>query len=161
MRPNILYLVIAFFILACSSQDRQEENLVVENRPEAAIVPKDTIGVNDRIIAYATFRSERNEIPPDGTYRFDIAFAEWQGKSMGEGVTVAIAGDSIKVIYEGDGSLTNTKKGTMMDQGLIMKHKSGDWIIGTRPEDKEMEEVGGCTGGPAIIDFKHKRYWMC
>ncbi|MCB0381679.1 MAG: hypothetical protein KDD24_10510, partial [Flavobacteriales bacterium] len=38
-------------------------------------------------------------IPPDGTYRYDIAFAEWGGKTMNEKVTVEIKGDSVKVIY--------------------------------------------------------------
>lgn len=87
--------------------------------------------------------------------------AEWQGKSMGEKVTVIIEGNAVKVLYEGGGGLTSIKKGEIIDQGKIMKHKSGDWIIGSHADDKELEEVGGCTGGPSIIDFKNKKYWMC
>ena len=34
--------------------------------------------------------SESSEIPTNGKYRFDIAFAEWQGNSIGEKVTVVI-----------------------------------------------------------------------
>lgn len=102
-----------------------------------------------------------NEIPPNGKYRYDIAFAEWQGKSMGEKLTVIIKGDSIRVVYEGDGNLSLAKKGQIINQGQIMKHKSGVWIIGTHESDKELDEIGGCTGGPAIIDFRNKKYWMC
>lgn len=99
-------------------------------------------------------------IPPDGEYRFDVAFAEWEGKSMGEKVTVVIHGDSVKVIYAGDGKLT-AEKGEVLEEGIILKHKSGDWIIARDREDVNLEEIGGCTGGPSIIDFKNKKFWMC
>ena len=42
-----------------------------------------------------------------------------------------------------------------------MKHKSGQWIIGIMDEDAELDHVGGCTGGPAVIDFENRKYWMC
>lgn len=104
--------------------------------------------------------TDTNAILPDGKYRFDIAFAEWEGRSIGEMVTVIIQGDSIQVIYEGDGSLT-AEKGEVLDEGIIMKHKSGSWIIGMDPGDPDLDEVGGCSGGPAIIDFRNMKYWMC
>jgi hypothetical protein len=102
-----------------------------------------------------------NDIPPNGKYRFDMAFAEWQGQSMGEKVTVLINDLSIKVIYEGDGQLTQSKKGEVFEEGKIMKHKSGVWIIGKQPSDAQLDEIGGCTGGPTIIDFENKKYWTC
>lgn len=119
---------------------------------------------NDSLILWKELSSinhDTNEIPPNGTYQFDIAFAEWQGKSMGEKVTVIINDKSIKVIYEGDGKLTQMKKGDIIDEGKIMKHKTGVWIIGKHPSDIELDEISGCTGGPAIIDFKYKKYWFC
>lgn len=105
--------------------------------------------------------SATGEIPPNGRYRFEIAFDEWEGKSMGEKVTVVIDGHQVKVIYEGDGQLTLIKKGEIIDQGTIMKHKSGVWIIGNAISDIALDEVGGCSDGPSIIDFKNKKYWMC
>src|SRR5690606_30199046 len=69
---------------------------------------------NDSLILWEEFTridNKSNEILPNGKYRFDIAFAEWEGKSMGEKVTVVINDNSIKIIYEGDGQLTQTKKG--------------------------------------------------
>lgn len=102
-----------------------------------------------------------NEIPPNGKYRFDMAFAEWQGQSMGEKVTVIINDENITVIYEGDGQLTQSKKSDVFEEGIIMKHKSGVWIIGKQPSDAQLDEIGGCTGGPTIIDFENKKYWTC
>jgi len=101
------------------------------------------------------------EIPPDGSYVFDIAFAEWDGKSMGEKVTIVIEGNYIQVIYEGNGNLTLTKAGEIIDEGQILKHTSGAWIITSNNTDIHLEEVGGCTDGPRIIDFKNKKFWMC
>jgi hypothetical protein len=120
--------------------------------------------VNDSLIIWKPTSDNdqpADTIPPNGTYRFDVAFAEWEGKSMGEKVTVVINGDSIKIIYEGDGSLTNAKKGDVFDQGKIIKHKTGVWIIGKSKTDAQMDEIGGCSGGPAVIDFKGRKYWMC
>lgn len=103
--------------------------------------------------------SINEDILPDGKYTFDIVFSEWDGKSMGETVTVIIEGQSIKVIYDGVGSIFN--KGQIIEEGSIMKHKSGKWIIGTKKEDTNLNEIAGCTAGPTVIDFKNKKYWMC
>jgi hypothetical protein len=118
---------------------------------------------NDSLKPWSKFKrlkSSQNEIPASGTYQFDAAFAEWDGKSMGLKLTVIINGDSVKVIYEGQGSLT-AEIGEVIDEGIIMKHKSGEWIIGNQISDKDLNDVGGCTEGPAIIDFKNKKYWLC
>lgn len=108
-----------------------------------------------------TQNSNSDNIPIDGTYRYDIAFSEWGGKSMGEKVTVIIKGDSIKVIYEGDGQLTLTKKGEIIDEGIILKHKSGVWIIGTNVKDMNAKEIGGCSDGPSVVNFEKMKFWMC
>jgi hypothetical protein len=99
--------------------------------------------------------------PKDGTYTYSIAFAEWQGKSLGATCTVIIKGDSIKVIHNGKGNLTG-KKGNILDQGIIMRNtKTGKWIIGHNSKDKDAKEIGGCSDGPSIIDFKRKKFWSC
>ena len=140
-------LFIVFHLSSCSgSTNGTSGTLKIDTMPQALL------------------RSDGNladTIPPDGTYRFDVAFAEWEGKSMGQKVTVVINGDSIRIIYEGDGSLTNAKKGDVFDQGKIMKHKTGVWIIGKSKSDAEADEIGGCSGGPTLIDFKGRKYWMC
>ena len=120
--------------------------------------------LNDSLIPWPQHASKDNvdnEIPANGTYQFDVAFAEWQGKSIGEKVKLVIKNKSIKVIYEGGGNLSNTKKGEVIVEGKIMKHKTGVWIIGKQPSDAQLKEIGGCTDGPPIIDFKEKTFWMC
>ena len=98
--------------------------------------------------------------PKNGTYTYSIAFAEWDGKSLGASCTVVIKGDSIKVIHNGTGNLT-AKKGEILDKGIIMTHKkTGKYIIGHKPSDVNVPEVSGCEG-PSIIDFLKKLFWMC
>jgi len=98
--------------------------------------------------------------PKDGTYTYAIAWEEWGGKSLGATCTVIIKGDSIWVIHNGKKNVTGDK-GDIYDQGIIMKHKSGKWVIGHSVKDKNAKEIGGCSEGPSIIDFKHKRFWSC
>jgi hypothetical protein len=102
------------------------------------------------------------QIPKSGAYTYKIVFAEQNGQSLGESCIVFIKGNAIKVIYNGKGKLSGTKKGDILDQGIIMKHtKTGKWIIGHSPKDKNAKEVGGCSEGPQEIDFKHRLFWMC
>ena len=140
-------LFIVFHLSSCSgSTNGTSGTLKIDTMPQALL------------------RSDGNladTIPPDGTYRFDVAFAEWEGKSMGEKVTVVIKGDSIKVVYEGDGNLTNAKKGDVFSKGILLKHKTGVWIIGKSKSDAQVDEIGGCSGGPTTIDNKSRKYWMC
>ena len=98
--------------------------------------------------------------PKDGKYTYAIAFAEWGGNLNRASCTVIIKGDSIKIIHNGTGNLTG-EKGEIIDQGLIMKHKSGKWIIAHNIKDKDAMEIGGCSEGPAEIDFKHRIFWLC
>ncbi len=98
--------------------------------------------------------------PRNGTYTYKIAYAEWNGRSMGSTCTVVIKGDSIKVIH--NGSNVSGTKGEIFDEGIIMKHKkTGKWIIGHSRKDADAKEIGGCSEGPTIIDFKNKKWWTC
>jgi hypothetical protein len=100
------------------------------------------------------------QIPKSGTYTYDIAFAEWDGKSNGASCTVIIKGDSIKIVHNGTGNLTG-KKGDILDAGVIMKHKkTGKYIIARNAQDQYAEEANGCEG-PSLIDFAKKKFWTC
>ncbi|MGC3947551.1 MAG: hypothetical protein QM762_24105 [Chryseolinea sp.] len=78
---------------------------------------------------------------------------------IGSTVTVVIYGDSIRIVN--NGTLTG-KKGDIIEQGRIIKHKAtGKWIIALKPEDEFTEHVGGCSDGPTIIDFKNRKWWTC
>jgi hypothetical protein len=105
--------------------------------------------------------SVKGQKPKDGVYTYVIAFAEWGGKSNGATCTIIIKHDSIKVIHNGTGNLTG-KKGEIIDQGIIMRHKkTGKWIIAHNAKDVDAKDIGGCSDGPSEIDFKRKRFWMC
>lgn len=98
--------------------------------------------------------------PKDGTYTYTMVYTEFVERSLDVPCIVVIKGDSIKIINSGKGSTTG-KKGDIIEEGIIMKHKSGKWIIGKSPEDKNADEIGGCTDGPSVIDFKRKKYLSC
>ncbi len=149
--------IIIFSLILLSSCSNNDAN---PSEPNDKSNSSDSIEKTDKI-GKITESNDENEIPPNGKYVYDMAFAEYQGQSMGEKVSVIIDGNSIKIIYEGGGNLTSAKKGEIFDEGIIMKHKSGDWIIGKKKTDVDLDEIGGCTGGPAIIDFKNKKYWTC
>jgi hypothetical protein len=101
------------------------------------------------------------QIPNDGIYTYKIAFAEWNGKSLGASCTVIIKGNNIKIIHNGKGNLSG-KKGGIIDKGIIMRHlKTGKYIIGHKLSDMQAMEIGGCSDGPAIIDFKKRICWLC
>lgn len=127
------FLVISFFF-SCSANPPSNEQNVVQNQ---------------------------DEILPDGEYLFDIYFAEHPQLEHKGKVKVILSHQTVKVIYEGYGALSFLKKGQILDEGKLFRHQSGVWIITDNPSDTELDEVGGCTDGPSIIDFKKKIYWMC
>ena len=99
--------------------------------------------------------------PKDGTYTFAIAFAEWQDRSLGATCTVVIRGDSVTVLHNGSKGLSG-KKGDVLDKGILVKHaRTGQWIIAHDAKDRYAKEVGGCTDGPAVLDFRRKKYSIC
>jgi hypothetical protein len=105
----------------------------------------------------------QSEILPNGTYRFEIAFAEWDGKTMGDEVIVILNDGNITLkISENSNSLwMGAKPGDVIEEGTLRKHQSGQWIISNDEKDIYLEEIGGCTGGPTIIHFENQTIEMC
>ena len=112
------------------------------------------------LLLLGTASASKAQKPKDGTYTYTIAFAEWGGKSHGNTCTVIIKGNKIKVINRGTGTLA-AYKGQVLDEGILMIHQSGKWIIGHSSKDKYAKEIGGCSDGPAELDFKRKLFWIC
>ncbi len=100
------------------------------------------------------------QVPKDGMYTYSIAFDEWGGKTLGATCIVLIKGSSIQIIHNGDANLSG-KKGDIMAQGIIMKHVSGQWIIGSSSADINAKNIGTCNEGPTVIDFKKKLWKTC
>jgi hypothetical protein len=98
--------------------------------------------------------------PQSGTYTYVIVWDEFGGKDLGNTCTVIINKDSIKVVHNGKPNLTGNK-GDVLVQGILLKHKSGKWIIGHSKKDSNASEIGGCSDGPVVIDFKRKIVYLC
>ena len=96
--------------------------------------------------------------PKSGTYIYRYCDLEYEN-SCYSNCKVVIKGDSITVYATKELSerRTYTKEDDIIDQGIILKHKTGKWIIGNTKKDKKVGHVG--VDGPAIIDFKEKKYW--
>lgn len=103
------------------------------------------------------------QIPKSGTYVYKLQFAESSYSYLTDAkCKVIIDGEKIKVIFSGGGGAhSGLKNGDVIDEGIIIKHKSGSWIIGRKKSDVELDEVGGCTNGSREIDFKNKVFWTC
>lgn len=108
------------------------------------------------ILVFFTASNADAQLPESGTYTYSYCYKEWH--SCVNTCTVIINGDSVTVISNEDQSVP---KGEVIDKGILMEHSSGKWIIGQRPEDKFARKIGGCGNGPAIIDFKRKRFRGC
>ena len=96
------------------------------------------------------------QLPKSGTYIYKFCEDEF-GKCI-QKCKVVIKGKNIAV-YALQG--LSVKKGTIIEKGIIMKHKSGVWIIGRKKSDTLIREIGGCSDGPRIINFKKKEYHTC
>ena len=112
------------------------------------------------VVSCLTFSGNAQK-PLDGIYTYKIIWEEFGGKNLGATCIVIIKGDSIKVIHDGNKSMTG-KKGEILDEGIIMKHKkTGKWIISHSKKDIYAKELGGCGSGPTIIDFRKKTWLGC
>ncbi len=92
-----------------------------------------------------------------GTYTFKYCDLEYN-MCLGT-CKVVIKRDSITIYATKElaQKITLIKEGDIIDQGIILKHTSGKWIIGKTRKDVYAKRIG--VEGPAIIDFKKKQYW--
>lgn len=92
---------------------------------------------------------------PQGKMIFELS--QYSGQIHTQ-VEVVIEGNNITVYNSETNPLTG---GKVTIEGIILKHMSGQWIIGNEDPDKTQEEIGGCTGGPTLIDFEAKVIEWC
>jgi hypothetical protein len=109
------------------------------------------------------FQPPQSEIPPNGTYTYEVVFAEWGGKSLGDEIIVDLEDGHITLLISENSNVVwmGAKPGDVWEQGTLRKHKSGVWIISNNESDVHLEEIGGCTGGPIIIDFEKRTIELC
>ena len=105
----------------------------------------------------------QTEVPENGTYIYEVAFAEWDGKTMGDEVIVVIKDGHITLkVSENSNSLwMGANPGDIIEEGTLRIHQSGQGIISNDEKDIYSEEIGGCTGAPTVISFDNKTIELC
>lgn len=94
----------------------------------------------------------------DGHYVFLQRFAE-QPSIDGARFEVNIAGLHIKVVNHHP---TRLFPAGLINAGQLMwSRPTHQWIIGQHPADAQRTDVGGCSGGPTVVDLAEKIYWTC
>ena len=105
-----------------------------------------------------TARADQSLPVKSGDYTFQHRDAEFPD-SPGFPVKVSIQGHKVTV--------TNAKPHGPIPIGVIeratlMWHaKTKQWILGHSDTDREAPEVGGCSTGPNVVDFKTRMIWTC
>ncbi len=94
---------------------------------------------------------------PQGRFIFELYFAEFGGRMANSKCEVTINGNKITVEQT---ETTNLSGGKEIFRGLILKHKSGKWILADHEDDINADEIGGCTDIP-IIEFDRNLIEWC
>ncbi len=111
------------------------------------------------IILLLFFNISFAQKPKDGKYIYKFKDAEYQNNPISGTCIVEIKDNNITVYYKN--GRPSGKKGTIFAKGLLLKHKSGVWIIAKNKNDVNAEDVGGCSDGPIEINIKEKFIWFC
>ena len=104
---------------------------------------------------------QKIELPlKDGEYIFTHKFAEAEQHTIQSiKVTVKIKGNHIAVI---NNDKFDVFPEGILEEGTLMWHtKSQQWIIAHQPSDADLDDVGGCSDGPTVIDLRKRIYWTC
>jgi len=107
-------------------------------------------------VAYANDTS-----PPiaDGRYKFVVKLAEQPNVPGGE-LDAEVSGRNIRLTSKPNSSVFPA--GLVVEEGILLWHAaSRQWIIAHSESDAEITEVGGCTGGPFVVDLEQKILWTC
>lgn len=95
---------------------------------------------------------------PSGEYAFTHRFAEHPGLSSLR-LTVRIDGAHVVVLNP---KASDPFPEGILDEGTLMWHAASEqWIIGREEADRSRDDVGGCSGGPEVIDLEDRVYWTC
>lgn len=113
-------------------------------------LPKDSLNIfGNHYSAEIPQNSLLNGIP-QGVFIYKLYFAEFGGRMDNAECKVEIKGNNIII----------QQVGNEIFSGLILKHKSGKWILAEDENAVNTNEIGGCTEIP-IIEFNQKRIEWC
>lgn len=93
-----------------------------------------------------------------GCYDFQHRFAE-DPALVSIPLVAEIRGRHIVLINETESRVF--PKGVIAEGTLMWHARSGQWIIGHQPTDRDAGDVGGCSDGPEVVDLKGRVYWTC
>ena len=95
-----------------------------------------------------------SQIPKSGTYIYKYCDMEYN-KCLST-CKVVIKGNHITIYATKELAqrITNTKEGEIINKGIILKHKSGKWVVGKNVKDKYAEDIF------TTLDFLKKQYWQ-
>ncbi|MEM6343940.1 MAG: hypothetical protein AAF927_08670 [Bacteroidota bacterium] len=92
----------------------------------------------------------------DGDYEFTYMQLEYATRALDFKCKVQVANGNIRVI-QAKNHLTG---GPLIMEGYLFLHKSGNLIIVEREEQREAEEVGGCSEA-VVINWENKEIESC
>lgn len=86
-----------------------------------------------------------------------LSFAEFQDRSLDKTCRVKIKGQKVIVLTNDE----DLDEQNVITSGILVEHKSGRTIIANDESDANLDEVGGCTDGPLVIDLENRVVWTC
>jgi len=147
--------------LGAIGQFENERFSIVITSNDASLVnydlPKDSLDMFGNFYSAEIPQTKLEKEIPQGTFIYELYFAEFGGRMANSECKVTIKGNEIMVEQTANTNLTGGKEVFI---GLILKHKSGKWILTDNEDDVNVNEIGGCTEIP-IIAFDKKIIEWC
>jgi hypothetical protein len=102
----------------------------------------------------------QSEVPENGTYIYEVAFAEWDGKTMGDEIIVVLKDGHItlKVSENSNAVWMGSNPGDIIEDGTLRKRAAA--LEAANGSSAMMRRTfismrsAGCTGGPTIIRLR-------
>lgn len=147
--------------LGAIGQFENERFSIVITSDDANLVnydlPKDSLDTFGNYYSAEIPQNSLQDGIPQGNFIYELYFAEFGGRMKNAECKVEINGNKITVEQTENTNLTGENK---IFSGLILKHKSGKWILAEDENAMNADEIGGCTEIP-IIEFDNKLIEWC
>ena len=98
--------------------------------------------------------------PPiaSGRYRFQLRDPEFPQMDP---IPLVASVDGPQVVFETVEANPRFPKGTRFEGRIAWHAKSRNWVLVASDAELAAEEVGGCTGGPEVLDLGRRVFWLC
>ena len=93
-----------------------------------------------------------------GKYMFQHRFAEHPSMSS---IPLNVTIDGSHIVVANPTASDPFPAGILAEGELMWHAASGQWIIGHKESDRSIQDVGGCSDGPEVVDLAAKIYWTC